>query len=134
MTPIRSENRARYPKDWRAISDAIRFGRAEGRCECRGECGIDHGRSRNYGGRCVELHGRLAVLSLGKVILTVAHLDHTPENCDPANLRAMCRRCHNRYDAPMRRANRKKRLAQERGVLELPLEAARSVAQKGGTE
>lgn len=23
-------------------------------------------------------------------MLTVAHLDHTPENCDPENLRAMC--------------------------------------------
>lgn len=39
-----------------------------------------------------------------RVILTVAHLDHTPENCDPANLRAWCQWCHNTYDAPMRRA------------------------------
>ena len=28
-----------------------------------------------------------------------AHLDHTPENCDTANLRAWCQRCHLRYDA-----------------------------------
>jgi len=27
-----------------------------------------------------------------KVVLTVAHLGHTPENCDPANLRAWCQR------------------------------------------
>ena len=32
------------------------------------------------------------------VVLTVAHLDHTPENCDDANLRAMCQGCHLRYD------------------------------------
>jgi hypothetical protein len=38
------------------------------------------------------------------IILTIAHLDHAPENCDPSNLRAWCQRCHNRYDAPMRRA------------------------------
>ena len=44
-----------------------------------------------------------------KVVLTVAHLDHMPENCDPQNLRAWCQRCHNRYDAPMRRAGIKAR-------------------------
>jgi hypothetical protein len=33
------------------------------------------------------------------VVLTVAHLDHTPEHCDPSNLKAMCQRCHLRYDA-----------------------------------
>jgi hypothetical protein len=38
-----------------------------------------------------------------RVVLTVAHLDHQPENCDPANLRAWCQRCHNAYDAPVRR-------------------------------
>lgn len=33
------------------------------------------------------------------VVLTVAHLDHQPENCDPANLAAMCQRHHLAYDA-----------------------------------
>jgi 5-methylcytosine-specific restriction endonuclease McrA len=33
------------------------------------------------------------------IVLTIAHLDHTPENCDPANLRALCNRCHLAYDA-----------------------------------
>jgi hypothetical protein len=32
------------------------------------------------------------------VILTTAHLDHTPENVDEANLRAMCQGCHLHYD------------------------------------
>jgi len=32
------------------------------------------------------------------VVLTVAHLDHQPENCDPANLMAMCQACHLAYD------------------------------------
>lgn len=31
------------------------------------------------------------------------HIEDYPENCDPANLLAGCQRCHNRYDAPMRR-------------------------------
>ncbi len=33
------------------------------------------------------------------IVLTIAHLDHTPENCDPANLRAWCQRHHLAYDA-----------------------------------
>lgn len=33
-----------------------------------------------------------------KVILTVAHLNHTPEDCNPENLRALCQRCHLNYD------------------------------------
>lgn len=39
-----------------------------------------------------------------KVVLTVAHLDHQPENCADENLRAWCQRCHNIYDMPMRKA------------------------------
>ena len=42
-----------------------------------------------------------------KVVLTIAHLDHTPENCDDENLRAWCQRCHLTYDAPMKAARRK---------------------------
>jgi hypothetical protein len=39
------------------------------------------------------------------VVLTVAHMDHEPENCSNDNLRALCQRCHNRYDGPHRRLN-----------------------------
>lgn len=96
--PIRPENRARYPKDWKEISARIRFERAGGRCECAGECGGDHGST------CAALHGEPHPDTGSIVVLTVAHLDHEPENCDDDNLKAMCQRCHNRYDAAMRRA------------------------------
>jgi hypothetical protein len=96
--PIRPENKARYPKDWPKISSRIRKERAEHRCECTGECGDDHG------GRCSALNGHPHPQTLSCVVLTVAHLDHTPENCGDDNLKAMCQRCHNRYDMPMRRA------------------------------
>lgn len=92
--PIRPENKIRYPKGWPAISSRIRFERAEGRCECDGECG------RLHAGRCHATHGRPHPITGSKVVLTVAHLDHTPENCDDANLRAMCQRCHLSYDGP----------------------------------
>lgn len=96
MMPIRPENRARYPKDWKALSARIRFVRAVGRCECKGECGLDH--SRHICGRCPAIHGKLHPDTGSKVVLTVAHLDHIPENCGGDNLKAMCQRCHNRYD------------------------------------
>ena len=100
--PIRASEKARYPKDWKAISARIRT-RSHGQCECHGECGLhrDHPGPR----RCQERQGDLARWAKGRVVLTVAHLDHQPENCADDNLKAMCQRCHNRYDSPHRRTN-----------------------------
>lgn len=33
------------------------------------------------------------------IVLTIAHLDHTPENCADDNLRALCQRHHLAHDA-----------------------------------
>lgn len=33
-----------------------------------------------------------------RIVLTVAHLDHDVANNDPANLRALCQRCHLHWD------------------------------------
>lgn len=93
VMPIRPENRDRYPADWAAISKRIREARAEGRCECRGECRTGHT------SRCRARNGKPHPITGSTVVLTVAHLDHTPENCDDANLKAMCNRCHLAYDA-----------------------------------
>lgn len=90
--PIRPENRARYPKDWKALSLAIRE-RSGWRCECKGECGRG-----THAGRCTNRHDEPAYGTGSKVVLTVAHLDHTPENCEPKNLKAMCQGCHLHYD------------------------------------
>lgn len=46
---------------------------------------------------------RSSMLRIVRIVLTVAHLNHTPEDCRPENLRAWCQRCHNRYDAAERR-------------------------------
>lgn len=99
--PIRAENKARYPKDWKSISAAIKA-RSGGRCECEGECGLH--RTNPGPRRCTEMHGEPARWANGRVVLTVAHLDHTPEHCEPSNLKAMCQRCHLRYDVPHHRA------------------------------
>lgn len=92
--PIRPENLGRYPDDWPAISERIRTVRAGGRCECRGECG------RGHRARCRAWHGHPHPDTRSLVVLTVAHLDHQPENCADDNLRAMCQACHLAYDAP----------------------------------
>jgi hypothetical protein len=109
--PIKPENKARYPRNWAEIRAHI-MERSGGRCECEGECGQQHH------GRCLERHGRAAYSFRGKVVITIAHLDHTPENCDDDNLRAMCQRCHNRYDsdhrAQTRRATRDGKSGQQR--------------------
>jgi 5-methylcytosine-specific restriction endonuclease McrA len=136
--PIRDENKARYPKDWPQISRAIRD-RASNSCEkCGAPNGttVLRGTSEDYhwlpryavpapmGSIGAHVFSALdgSVLDARvvadlerdgwkpvKIVLTVAHLDHQPENCDPANLRAWCQRCHNAYDAPMRRAGTKAR-------------------------
>jgi 5-methylcytosine-specific restriction endonuclease McrA len=55
-----------------------------------------------------------------RVVLTIAHLhDPNPANCNDTNLAALCQRCHNRLDAPMRAANRRKTLARKSGQLSL---------------
>lgn len=104
MSPIRPENRDRYPKNWRQISLRIKE-RAGWRCECSGECGLhgEHG--------CSRYHGEVMQGRTRPVVLTVAHLDHQPENCQEDNLKALCEGCHNRYDLPTRIANRRAREA-----------------------
>lgn len=114
--PIKPENKGRYPKDWKRISASIRE-RSGGRCECEGECGLH--RTTPGPRRCVELHGEPAKWAKGKVILTVAHLDHTPENCDPSNLKAMCQRCHLRYDHDHHQRNAFETRRKKKGVSEM---------------
>jgi len=133
--PIRPENVARYPVDWKDIRTRI-LARAKDRCE---KC-----RARNYswisrsndGESYMEMDGDVIDAETGerigrargsewngkelvRVVLTVAHLDHTPENCDLDNLRAWCQRCHNRYDNAMRRRGIQDRAKATRAVGDL---------------
>lgn len=100
--PIKPENRERYPANWKAIRRKI-LDRAQYRCECEGECGLH--RTNPGPRRCTETHGRPAAWAKGKVVLTIAHLDHRPENCADDNLKAMCQRCHLRYDNELHKTN-----------------------------
>ncbi len=113
-------HRDRYPEDWEEISAAIRE-RSGGQCECEGECGLH----RTHPGprRCQERNGEPAVWARGKVVLTVAHLNHDPQDCRSENLKAMCQRCHLRYDQPhhaKHAAETRRRRRIDAGQMELP--------------
>lgn len=115
--PIKPENKARYPANWKEIRAAI-LERAEHRCEfCKVPNGerIARGEDRDEGTYmlntadvyCAETGEHLGqrrmdeyrVARMVDIVLTIAHLDHVPENCAPENLKALCQRCHLRYDA-----------------------------------
>lgn len=84
--------RHRYPADWKHIA-------AEKKESTGWICEVC-GRQCRKPGEPFDTHKRT---------LTVAHLDHTPENCEPGNLRAMCAPCHLRYDAQQHAETRKRR-------------------------
>ena len=52
------------------------------------------------------------VSKAGRFTLTVAHLDHEPQNCDRTNLKALCAPCHGTYD--LKQMGRKRVLKAER--------------------
>lgn len=112
--PIRPENRDRYPADWPEISRAVKDA-AGWRCECTGECGRPDVHLAPDG-RCWNEHGQPNALTGARVVLTTAHLDHTPENCARSNLRAFCQGCHLHYDRDHHAQTRQRSLAALRGM------------------
>lgn len=105
--PIRPENKARYPKDWLKIRQRIldRSGNA-----CEGSPDYPDCRADQY---------RPHPVTGSRVILTIAHLDHTPENNPDDNLRAWCQRCHLNYDADHHKESRQKNREKDSGQTRL---------------
>jgi len=95
VMPIRPENRARYPRDWRsAIVPAIR---ARSGDHCEGSPAYP---------LCRAANGQPHPVTGSRVVLTVAHLDHDDLGTrDLTRLRHWCQRCHNTYDVKHRQAN-----------------------------
>ena len=112
--PVDPERQKIYPggslrsPEWLAIRRAI-LERARHACE--GAPGLHPD--------CRAANGAPHPETGSRVVLTIAHLDHDPTNNDPTNLRALCQRCHNAYDAPFRRANAMRRRRRERALGEL---------------
>jgi hypothetical protein len=105
--PIKPENRARYPADWKQIRAEV-LKRASYQCEgspAYPHCRVANGSWRNNDTGHFTSRAGVAFVweaegqSVTLIVLTIGHLDHTPENCDLGNLRAWCQRCHLSYDA-----------------------------------
>lgn len=127
--PIRESERHRYPADWPEISRRIREGAGQV-CEFCGVAnyalgafigGLWHkAEPRGTGLRDDPRPGEMFPCRRGesvvwarvrRIVLTVAHMDHQPENCAAENLKALCQRCHLAYDRPhhLRNAARTRR-------------------------
>jgi hypothetical protein len=73
--------------------------RSGDRCECDGRCGEPHM------GKCGAENGKPHPITGSIVVLTLAHFHGVPlEETSIERMMHACQRCHNRYDAPMRRA------------------------------
>lgn len=127
MSPIKPENKAKYPKDWKAIRTEI-LERADHKCE---KCGVENYAIIERGkaawgspvyritpedgwrfasdGRPLPKENDAFSIRKVKIVLTIAHLDHDPTNNgepgDRPNLRSLCQRCHLRYDHQHHMAN-----------------------------
>lgn len=130
--PIRPENKHRYPANWKTEIRPRILKRAENRhgWPCCEECGV-----ANYaiGHRSPDGTWHDCMLSeVGDtvrygayetknvhIVLTIAHLSDEIEDCSDENLRAWCQRCHNRYDAPRRRAGIAERARAQKAVGDL---------------
>jgi len=89
---MQARARSQYPPNWKDISYAVRYVRAEGRCEfCHAKEGS------RYPGRQTVV--RLAVAHLG-VNRPDGSLGsrHDKSDCRPENLAALCQRCHLNLD------------------------------------
>lgn len=135
--PIRPENRARYPKNWREIRERIlmRAGNCCEQCKVRNHtiiqrgCGFDKGTYRIIEDGSVHSEDIGAWLGFVResdycgtpvrVVLTIAHLDHVPENCDEENLRALCQLHHLRYDAKHHAENARQTRRARKAIAEL---------------
>jgi len=113
--PIRANRKHLYPvggthpKEWKAFRAAM-LDRAGNRCEgtpqhpqCRAENGTAHPET------------------CSKVVLTIAHIDHDETHADPARCRALCQRCHLRWDAKHHQANAAATRRAKGGQMEMTL-------------
>jgi hypothetical protein len=118
-----------YPKNWEAIAREIKES-ANWTCQ---DCGRPcrrpgeseealvlrlyddpHWRESLYDFVQGKGIGPVAVPKIGRFTLTVAHLNHRPEDCRPENLRALCTVCHCRMDIKPGAMAAKRAIALER--------------------
>jgi hypothetical protein len=115
--PIKPENKALYPANWKEIRARIleRAGNCCERCRVANRTRIARGAGDHAGTYmtddanvyCDESgtylgQRRMSDYEVGRmtdIVLTISHTDHQPENCADDNLRALCQKCHLLHDA-----------------------------------
>lgn len=102
--------RARYPKNWKAIAEQVKT-EANWCCEqCGRPCQKLGEPSAEFFARVQQWRSNFIPLEFAvaprRYLLTVAHLDQVPKNCDRENLKALCTGCHLNYDRHFRSKQR----------------------------
>lgn len=129
--PIRPENKALYPANWKEISHRVRFERAGGKCE---KCGAPHGEviARGSDGTYMLVDGHVFDAETGevrgmakgseypvqrfvKVVLTTAHLNHDLTDHRDEVLKAYCQLHHLRHDAKEHASTARRNRDKKRG-------------------
>lgn len=102
--PIKPENKALYPTNWKTEIRPAILKRANNCCEF---CGV-----MSYSFRCKLDHDKILppnsnvnLKEYSKIVLTIAHLDHDPTNNNFGNLKALCQKCHLNYDKDLHKYN-----------------------------
>lgn len=114
--PIKKENLARYPSNWKQISLSVRkdannccefcsipnyavgYRNAQREFISHQRHSLRHASHKAASATKAALEENASVKYI-IIVLTVAHLDHAPENCGRENLKALCQMCHLLYDA-----------------------------------
>lgn len=127
--PIKEENKKYYEgKQWQYFR-AWALERAEHQCQL---CGVDNYAVVTYNEngkreidsteQYLDINGVPRIYSEARsyadmmnrdvpnmkfivIVLTIAHLDHNPENNHPDNLRALCQKCHLNHDKELHKKN-----------------------------
>jgi len=118
-------DRSLYPPNWNDIALSVKEVAGWTCQECQRPCRkpdqewadfvlelLNGGGSDGWYAQTCEAVDEGVLEKPGRFVLTVAHLNHRPEDCRPENLRALCSGCHLRYDG--KDMALKKRLKRER--------------------
>lgn len=101
---------SKYPADWPQRRARILL-RAGNRCE---RCGVDNGaigyREPDGTFRRIDICEQGDTRKYIRIVLTIAHLvEDGPLDCPDEDMQALCQRCHNVLDTPMRVRHRRER-------------------------
>lgn len=71
--------------------------------------------------RCTAVNRQPHPVTKSMVVLTVGHLNHTPEDCRDEVLKHWCQRCHLRYDSSHHQKNARVTRFKKKGQEDLGL-------------